>query len=75
MTNIKFINSIKFVFAKAGDLKKQTKTAVSVPKLPFIQTGIDAINTWLLEMSHFVLDGYFHIFRDKLKKVKQPPIT
>lgn len=47
MTNIKFINSIKFVFAKAGDLRKQAK-AITLPQLPYIETDIGAINTWLL---------------------------
>ena len=65
MTNIKFINSIKFTFAKAGEAKKKGK-AIAIPQLPSIHTDIGAINTWLLEISHFVLDGYFQVFKDHL---------
>lgn len=72
MTNIKMINSIKFIFAKAGEEKKKRKAE---GELPIIDTDINAVNTWLLEISHFVLDSYQQVLRDNLLRVKQPPIT
>lgn len=64
MTNIKTINSIKFVCARAGEEKKRQKIAKSY--LYPIETDINAVNTWLLEVSHFVLDNYQQLIRDNL---------
>jgi hypothetical protein len=72
MTNIKFINSIKFSFAKAAEESK--KSRAPLPQLPFISADINAVNSWLLEISHFVLDGYHQVLRENMFNVKQPPI-
>ena len=34
---------------------------------------MNALNTWLLEISHFVLDNYQKMVRDNLVEVRQPP--
>jgi hypothetical protein len=46
MTNIKTINSIKFVCARAAEEKKRQKTAKAY--LHPIETDINSVNTWLL---------------------------
>lgn len=46
MTNIKIINSIKFVCARAGEEKKRQKAAKAF--MHPIETDINAVNTWLL---------------------------
>ena len=71
MTNIKTINSVKFVCARAGEQKKRQK-AIKAYLHP-IESDINAVNTWLLEISHFVLDNYQQLIRDNLVEAKQPP--
>ena len=41
-------------------------------KFPPIESDINAINTWLLEISHFILDNYQTVIRDNLVVIKQP---
>lgn len=60
------------MFAKMGEMKKQQKAKAAI-KFPLIQSDINAINTWLLEISHFILDNYQTVIRDNLTIIKQPP--
>ena len=70
MTNIKTINSIKFVCVRAGEELKR-KRAAKVKPIP-IDSDINGVNTWLLEVSHFILDNYQKAVRDSIVDVKQP---
>lgn len=75
LNNIKMINSIKFMFAKLGDERKNQKInkAIANARCIPIETDINAINTWLLEISHFILDHYQQVVKDNLINIKQPP--
>lgn len=55
-----------------GQDRKQKK-AKAIIKYPPIQADFNAVNTWLLEISHFILDNYQNVIRDNLIIVKQPP--
>lgn len=49
LSNIKLINSLKFMFAKMGDERKQQQLkAKAAIKFQPIESDINAINTWLL---------------------------
>jgi hypothetical protein len=74
MNNIKFVNSLKFAFAKASFELKRSKTAAR-PKSPWIQFDINVVNDWLLEISHFMLDTYQQLIGDNLAQVRQPPLS
>ena len=47
--------------------------AKAVINFPVIETDINAINTWLLEISHFILDNFQTVVRENLVNIKQPP--
>ena len=59
MANIKLISSLKFAFAKAREERRRK----AVSKVPKIHADINAINSWLLEISHFMLDSYLQVIR------------
>lgn len=72
MANIKMISSLKFLFARAAEERKRVKAGCCLPSL---DTSMGAVNSWLLEVSHFVLDSYQQVLRDNLFLVRQPPAS
>jgi hypothetical protein len=65
---------MKFILAKLSEHIKINKLRVQASTdCPRMETDISAINSWLLEISHFMLDKYKAVLLDNLVDVKQPP--
>ena len=59
MINIKIISSLKFAFAKV----REDRNKKIIARAPSIHPDINSINSWLLEISHFMLDSYAQVVR------------
>ena len=71
LNTVKVINSVKFMFARMAEHMAK----VNLPKAiyyPPIESDINGINTWLLEICHFMLDNYQKQIRENLVNVRQP---
>ena len=57
LNNVKMINSVKFMFARMAEHAAKVRESQKI-KYHAIESDINGVNTWLLEICHFMLDNY-----------------